>query len=205
MRITALLLRLSLNPILPEGYTQLNYIQSTGTQYIDTGIKPNQDTSIEIEAIPSAVGETYLGEGFCPYAAGVSNNDSAFECYISQDQYEFDYDGQIVYLATAAVGDVLEIKHSKNEVLLTINGTDVYTNTFEYKSFECPYTLTLFARHRASIAYSKGKIKKCKIESGGTLVRNFVPCKNASGVIGLFDIINNTFYTNAGTGTFVGG
>ena len=51
---------------LPSGYTQLEYIQSSGTQYIDTGIKPNQDTSIEIEAIPSAVGETYLGKGFCP-------------------------------------------------------------------------------------------------------------------------------------------
>lgn len=192
-------------PILPEGYTQLNYIQSTGTQYIDTGIKPNQDTSIEIEAIPSAVGETYLGEGFCPYAAGVSNNDSAFECYTSQDQYEFDYDGQIAYLATATVGDVLKINHSKNVVSLTVNGADVYTQIFEYKSFESPYTLTLFARHRASLVYSKGKIKKCKIKSGDTLVRDFYPAKSINGTIGLYDLVNGAFYTNAGSGTFTAG
>ena len=190
---------------LPSGYTELEYIQSSGTQYIDTGIKPNQDTSIEIEAIPSAVGETYLGEGFCPYAAGVSNNDSAFECYTSQDQYEFDYDGQIAYLATATVGDVLKINHSKNVVSLTVNGADVYAQIFEYKSFESPYTLTLFARHRASLVYSKGKIKKCKIKSGDTLVRDFYPAKSINGTVGLYDIVNDVFYTNAGSGTFTAG
>ena len=190
---------------LPNGYTELEYIESTGTQYIDTGIKPNQDTSIEIEAIPSAVGETYLGEGFCPYAAGVSNNDSAFECYTSHDQYEFDYDGQIAYLATATVGDVLKINHSKNVVSLTVNGADAYTQIFEYKSFESPYTLTLFARHRASLVYSKGKIKKCKIKSGDTLVRDFYPAKSINGTIGLYDLVNSAFYTNAGTGVFTAG
>lgn len=190
---------------LPSGYTELEYIESTGTQYIDTGIKPNQDTSIEIEAIPSAVGETYLGEGFCPYAAGVSNNDSAFECYTSHDQYEFDYDGQIAYLATATVGDLLKINHSKNVVSLTVNGADAYTQIFEYKSFESPYTLTLFARHRASLVYSKGKIKKCKIKSGDTLVRDFYPAKSINGTIGLYDLVNSAFYTNAGTGVFTAG
>ena len=191
--------------VLPSGYTELEYIESTGTQYIDTGIKPNQDTSIEIEAIPSAVGETYLGEGFCPYAAGVSNNDSAFECYTSHDQYEFDYDGQIAYLATATVGDVLKINHSKNVVSLTVNGADAYTQIFEYKSFESPYTLTLFARHRASLVYSKGKIKKCKIKSGDTLVGDFYPAKSINGTIGLYDLVNSAFYTNAGTGVFTAG
>ena len=31
---------------LPSGYTELEYIQSSGTQYIDTGFKPNQDTRV---------------------------------------------------------------------------------------------------------------------------------------------------------------
>ena len=32
--------------ILPDGYTQLKYIESTGTQYINTGFKPNQDARV---------------------------------------------------------------------------------------------------------------------------------------------------------------
>ena len=34
---------------LPSGYKRLEYIQSSGTQYIDTGFKPNQDTGITID------------------------------------------------------------------------------------------------------------------------------------------------------------
>ena len=45
----------------------------------------------------------------------------------------------------------------------------------------------------------------CKIYNSGTLVRNLIPAKNSSGVIGLYDIANSAFYTNAGSGTFTAG
>ena len=34
---------------LPSGYTQYEYIESSGTQYIDTGFKPNQNTRTVID------------------------------------------------------------------------------------------------------------------------------------------------------------
>lgn len=34
---------------LPEGYTAVDYLQSTGTQYIDTGRKLTQDSDITID------------------------------------------------------------------------------------------------------------------------------------------------------------
>ena len=37
---------------LPYGYTELVYIQSSGTQYIDTGLKPTSTMRVEIEFIP---------------------------------------------------------------------------------------------------------------------------------------------------------
>ena len=42
---------------LPEGYTELDYIESTGAQYINTGFKPNQNSRIvaEYSATVSAV------------------------------------------------------------------------------------------------------------------------------------------------------
>jgi hypothetical protein len=36
------------NSKLPSGYQRVEYIESTGTQYIDTGFKPNQNTKVEI-------------------------------------------------------------------------------------------------------------------------------------------------------------
>lgn len=35
------------NTLLQKGYVQLEYIESTGTQYIDTGIIPTDETKIE--------------------------------------------------------------------------------------------------------------------------------------------------------------
>jgi hypothetical protein len=54
---------------LPEGYTQLDYIESTGTQYIDTGFKPNQDTKIYMNVTPlnldsATVGAFFFGSGY---------------------------------------------------------------------------------------------------------------------------------------------
>ena len=51
---------------------------------------------------------------------------------------------------------------------------------------------------------------KCKYakwyDENDNLVRYFVPCyRRSDGVIGLYDMENNLFYTNSGSGTFVKG
>ena len=49
------------------------------------------------------------------------------------------------------------------------------------------------------------KLYSCKIYTGATLTRDFVPCKNPSGQAGLYDLVSGAFYGNAGTGTFTAG
>ena len=53
--------------------------------------------------------------------------------------------------------------------------------------------------------YARGKLYSAKIYDGNTLVRNFIPCKNPDGVIGMWDDVNSVFYGNAGTGNFTAG
>ena len=55
------------------------------------------------------------------------------------------------------------------------------------------------------MGYGACKLRSCKIYDNGTLVRDFIPCKNASGVVGLWDDVNSAFYQNAGSGTFTAG
>ena len=45
----------------------------------------------------------------------------------------------------------------------------------------------------------------CQIYNGNTIVRNYIPCINPDGEIGLYDLANSKFYTNAGTGVFTAG
>ena len=42
-----------------------------------------------------------------------------------------------------------------------------------------------------------------RIYDGATLVRDFIPCKNPSGVVGLYEIVEGKFYQNKGTGEFI--
>ncbi len=50
-------------PKVPVGYTQVEYIESSGTQYIDTGFNPNQDTRVvmDVQAIAASGTLVYFG------------------------------------------------------------------------------------------------------------------------------------------------
>jgi hypothetical protein len=50
------------------------------------------------------------------------------------------------------------------------------------------------------------RTKSCKIYDNNVIIRDFVPCiRKSDNVAGLLDKVNDVFYTNAGTGTFLTG
>jgi hypothetical protein len=44
-----------------------------------------------------------------------------------------------------------------------------------------------------------------KLFVNGTLVRDMVPCKNSNNVVGMYDVVNDTFYTSPNGAAFVAG
>lgn len=187
---------------LPSGYRRLDYIESTGTQYIDTGFIPNQDTRINLTTSPTSVAEANDGVGFIPYGAGESYNNSAFECYTSASKYEFNFGSYNTFIGSPAVGQKLQISHNKNQITLTADNTQL-TATLTANTFTAPRNMILFGINRATPLKGLLKLYSCQIYDNGTLIRDYVPCKNPSGEIGLYDLVNQQFYNNAGTGTFV--
>ena len=65
----------------------------------------------------------------------------------------------------------------------------------------------LFANHIDNSVEQIASIKLygCSIYDNDIMIRNFVPCKNPNGVVGLYDSVNSQFYQNAGSGTFTDG
>lgn len=181
---------------LPEGYTQLNYIQSTGTQYIDTGVMPNQDTVMIAKM-------AFLGtasDNIC--GARNSSNDGTNRC------------GLVTFGATSKIGalfgtasiqainiDTEVHEYTLDKTGLMIDGTS-YGGAYS-GSFSCTYPITLFAWNNGAdgIVKNKSQIYGCKLYSGSTLIRDFTPCKNPSGEVGLYDYVTKTFYGNAGSGS----
>ena len=50
-----------------------------------------------------------------------------------------------------------------------------------------------------------GKIFALTILNGGNLIRDFVPCIDPTGAVGLYDLIGQKFYGNTGSGSFAAG
>lgn len=189
---------------LPEGYLRLEFIQSSGTQYIDTGFKHNQNTRVVMDAQftnLSLATPQWLFDGRESDATkckGVFYDPRDNLSKVSCD-YVYPY-GDTRYRFTALnPSDRLHIDYNKN--VITING---HVHTFSAITFQSNYSIALFALNNGGTFefHGSARIYSCKIYDNDFLVRNFVPCKNAQDEIGLYDLVTETFYANKGTGVF---
>lgn len=176
-------------------FTWLDYIESSGTQYIDTGFKPNQNTRVVFSGhnLSSSSGWTFGAWN------SSSSNQYAFSCL---NTYSFRYGSTNASLTTVPVG-ALEVDFNKNSY--SMNGT---TGTMSSQSFACSYNMFLFAINAAgSVSSGKftGRMYTCKIYDNGTLVRNYIPAYRYDGSYGLYDKVNTKFYASASGTNFIAG
>ncbi|MBR6752361.1 MAG: hypothetical protein IKL95_03790, partial [Alphaproteobacteria bacterium] len=89
---------------------------------------------------------------------------------------------------------------------INVNGVSD-SNTNQSTDFEGDRSLFLFARNAngTTNTFAKVKLKETIITKNGSVARNFIPAKNSSGVVGMYDTVSGTFFENAGTGEFVAG
>ena len=183
---------------LPEGYTELEYIESSGTQWIDTGFAPNQNTRITmtstfVDSSPqysALFGARAGGENqFWPYWVPGSN------------RFQARYGAESLAInSTLQNQDVVDF----NKNVCTINGA---TDEASFTEFQSAYSAFLFAVNSSGAAQYRSSIRlyACAIYDSGTLIRDYIPCKTQSGECGLYDLVNAQFYGNAGSGAFAAG
>lgn len=186
---------------LPSGYTELAYIESAGTQCADTGVVGNQGIEFEVEfeianSVSSSGQGTVLG---C-----LSSTSARYELTTWTNNT---YGGQFCFGSeTYDAGITQNVRITialRNGVLTTPRGA-VSVST---SAFDSGMSIALFGRHRQNVGFdefSKMKLYSCQIYDNGTLVRDFVPCINPSGAVGLYDIVTQAFFGNSGTGVFIG-
>lgn len=178
---------------LPSGYRRVEYIQGTGTQYIDTGFYPTNNTKIEVKASVNS-GNFYAAVmGSSRYGLYLVTSNSRIDMAFGSTGYK----GSVITGLTFPA--VVTMENGK----ITANDS-VYTFTTQ-SAFTTAYTLPLFGQNNGAVAAVYGEVYYCKIYEGGVLVRDFIPCVNPSGVAGLYDQVNSKFYGNAGSGSFVTG
>lgn len=183
---------------LPEGYTELEYIQSSGTQYIDTGFKPNQDTRVVMDLQLTAADKTQ-------YAFGCRSSEGGAAPYFgllfrpASTGVRSDYGSTQQTFSQTATTNRITIDRNKN---ITAIGSETVTHTAE--TFSVDYTLQLFGTNDGGVYtwFLSGKFFSCQIYDNGALIRDYVPCQVVTGDIGLYELVEGKFYSNAGTGVF---
>ena len=191
----------TINSIIPEIGTPIEYIQSSGTQYIDSNFIPKATTRTIMKAEPMA---------WSAWSAffGTRNTTAptASQAYIAAipaaTLYRSDYFGSSLTAETPTVMQVTNIDKNKN--ICSFNNI-IITNTSS--TVNATTNMFLLALNDVGTAkyFLSAKLYSCQIYDGNTLVRDFIPIKTTTNIYGLWDKVNKVFYKNAGTGAFIGG
>ena len=200
-------------PILPEGYTQIEYIEGTGTQYINTGFYGTQNSGAYIR-----FALTDLTSNGSPRVFGTRNGNSgtgAFSFISSFDATTLSND----YFYLAANGSntssrTLPINTEWNEVSSNVeNDKKTYFNnnilfTGNSTAFTATAEVSIFRTYNRTSygAPATAKISEVRIYEEAVLVHHYLPCRRDSDdELGMYDVVTDTFLTNSGTGTFIAG
>lgn len=205
-------------------YQPVEYIQGDNASWIDTGIQCNGCSSIEIDVIYQDTISTAAWRSIIGAATGqvsgtwswnpqlhlaVNGSNNIVTEIPSSSSASASLDSGI---AGGTSKHTIKLKISSGSALFNVDGKEV-TGTSSAPTYSPDTTLTLFTRNYTSEGdYTKSsyasaiKIFNCSIKIDNVLVRNFIPCySKKDSTIGMYDLIENKFYINSGTGTFIKG
>ena len=173
---------------------EVEYLESSGTQYIDTGIIPKNAICVEIGILYSSTQCTFIGGGNkwqAEFFIGRSSNSIIFNTNKSQglrvskgdslanSVHVYKYDSGSCY-----IDDILEGTNSPN-----IPSTG---NTL---------CVLCYNRNVGKGEFTTGKLYFVKITIDGVLQRDLIPVH--VGQVGyMYDKVSNTLFGNSGTGDF---
>jgi hypothetical protein len=172
----------------PEGYTELEYIQSDGSQWIDTGIRQFCRTPLAVEFSfrPTELGGWMLGNGYTQINMVAGRGFSVNSISIARVTYD-----------------------ANSQETIYNNGVRIAGSSWSCGWDDLPIALFALGYYtNGGVAYTvKGAMYYAKIFNGSNeLVRNFIPARrNSDSVLGMWDTISGTFFTNSGSGTFIAG
>lgn len=206
--------------LLPAAYQQVEYIECTGTQYIDTGVIASD--------YPGGIRYVFRGRPFGYMAA--ANNNYLFGClnnglrsgnvslhtgnnyvsvYLGNNSAALLTKRPLPELATDIEVILTATSEAAASASATLNGealTRGYTPTNTAMPSASIYLLYCRGVGEASKPFWGRLYSLTMDKPDGTPIRSFIPCRRkADKVLGAFDTVGQTFHTNIGTGTFTAG
>ena len=182
---------------LPAGFKRVEYLESTGTQYILTGFTPTLNTDFEIELSSTSTGQNRWVIG-CPTWVGVHYKGATNEVGVTCS-------------STAAFQQYVSYAHDNSRLTMKLVGSTVYANgvelgTITKRAGSLDFALFGYRDSNAGATlFFIGSIYKTKIWDNNTLVHNFIPALDTTNTPCMYDTVTQTAFYNQGTGEFTYG
>jgi hypothetical protein len=189
------------------GYTELEYIESTGTQYIDNVYTLQSNIyNIEITAETSVTGRelcvcSLLGAGTALIELAWSSTQGRIF------SYQTTAGGSLGYNNLANIYNnktFINIWQDSTKRYLKVNNEAAISDN---NALSMPTSNAVKLLGMNSAVYNfVGKLYSCKITDNNVLVRNLIPVRrNSDNAVGMYDTVSGTFFINQGAGVFTGG
>lgn len=186
-------------------YTEVEYLESTGTQYIDTGV----DIGAEVELEFSFYATAFNGSTYCsPLSARRTNqiNSISYAFNNGMTYASFGNYAEVQISPTITLNTKHVIIQNKDGLWQDGNKTD-YAQGYNTNFTEMGH-LYVFARNNIGSSvgnYFIGRIYYSKIYDNGVLIRDLIPVLGWDGKGYMYDKVSGQLFGNAGTGDFVAG
>ena len=175
---------------LPAGYTELEYLESTGTQWIDTGYKPNAQNVKYAYGVQGTNAQKTSEMHPARIADGriqIYRKDGHWSIYESSPSVS---SSQIQNLNALDKVDFVVENNYDNSLAIWANNINV-TRNYTTRSNTYTTDITLFT-YTSSTTKFVGRIYYFKVYENGILRFNAVPVRHDSdGVLGMYDLMDS--------------
>lgn len=175
-------------------YTEVLYLESTGTQWINTEFTATDNTKVEIK-LSNVTGDD------CPIISASTDWNMGRYIMTSQDnKFIFWYAAKHEFGSIPPVNNIHTISVYRD--VITYDDTTPFNDSTN-RNVPNLTNLWIFATPGQQRSPNKFKLYYCKIWDNDVLVRDLIPVLDENNVPCLYDKVEKKFYYNAGTGTFV--
>jgi hypothetical protein len=188
----------------PGGFTELEYIEATGTQWIDTGIMSGLD--IQTRAKFGKTANTFTRYGLIVAA---NLNYQALVSRLEVDSYYSSlYNSTSGYASHGVTSNsaAFEFTFNTSEHKVIVEGTS-YDLPIIANFESAGIKIFFWSGHDTQYA-GIGRLYYVELKNTqtNTILFNGIPARrNSDGVLGMYDSITGQFFTNQGTGDFIAG
>lgn len=186
---------------LPEGYQKIEYFKTGSNCRIDVGLYAFDFTKLQIDIKPDSTG----GVSTAQYVANIPNNYGIWRYPENTVRYNLgSMPSYSIQYTIQANRQIIEFDRTAKKLSIDGNSFDVTMSSNQSQATLC-FCAGLDTYYNILHNSIPSSFYGSKVFNDDELIADFIPCTDASGNVGLYDVVRKRFYGNGDNGALAPG